>query len=142
MQAFKKLHEQNQPLLLANVWDVSSAKCAEQAGYKAIGTSSAAIAQVLGYDDGEQMPFSELVFMVKRIAAVTSLPLTVDIEAGYSRDPKAIAEHIKLLNQFGVVGVNIEDSVVDGERVLLNRDEFSDLIVKLRKYLGELGVDV
>tara|TARA_R110002050_G_scaffold265164_2_gene406146 strand:- start:1566 stop:2327 length:762 start_codon:yes stop_codon:yes gene_type:complete len=142
MQVFKKLHEQDQPLLLANVWDVSSAKCAEQAGYQAIGTSSAAMAYILGYDDGEQMPFSGLVFMVKRIAAATSLPLTVDIEAGYSRDTKVIAEHIKQLNQFGVVGVNIEDSIVDGERMLVDRDNFSNLITTLRKYLTELGVDV
>lgn len=142
MQVFKKLHEQEQPLLLANVWDVSSAKCAEQAGYKAIGTSSAALAHTLGYEDGEHMPFSELVFMVKRISDATSLPLTIDLEAGYSRDPKAIAENIKLLHNFGVVGVNIEDSVVDGERKLVDRDDFSNLIMALKKHLEALGVDI
>ncbi|MCH2057982.1 MAG: isocitrate lyase/phosphoenolpyruvate mutase family protein [Thalassotalea sp.] len=142
MQEFETLHQQDKPLLLANVWDVTSAKCAEQAGYRAIGTSSAAIASLLGYEDGEQMPFNELVFMVGRIAAVTSLPLTVDIEAGYSRDPQVIAENIKQLSKLGVVGVNIEDSIVGETRTLVGRENFSELIRKLQTYLAELGVDV
>lgn len=142
MQEFKKLYQQDKPLLLANVWDVSSAKCAEQAGYQALGTSSAAIASLLGYKDGEQIPFNELVFMVGRIAAATSLPLTVDIEAWYSREPLVIAENIKQLSKLGVVGVNIEDSIVGETRTLVGRESFSELIRKLQTYLAELGVDI
>ncbi|WP_371185836.1 isocitrate lyase/phosphoenolpyruvate mutase family protein [Thalassotalea maritima] len=142
MQGFKNLHQQDKPLLLANVWDVSSATCAEQAGYHALGTSSAAIASVLGYDDGERMPFDELAFMIERIATTTSLPLTVDIEAGYSRDPKVIAEHIKQLCNLGVIGVNIEDSLVGETRTLVARESFSELIRSLRTYLTERGGDV
>ncbi len=52
---FNALHQQNQPLLLANVWDASSAQAAQQAGYQALGSSSAAIAAMLGYEDGEEM---------------------------------------------------------------------------------------
>lgn len=48
---FNALHQQNQPLLLANVWDASSAQAAQQAGYQALGSSSAAIAAMLGYED-------------------------------------------------------------------------------------------
>lgn len=33
---FNALHQQNQPLLLANVWDASSAQAAQQAGYQAL----------------------------------------------------------------------------------------------------------
>lgn len=142
MQAFIKLHQQDKPLLLANVWDVTSAKCAEQAGYQALGTSSAAIASVLGYEDGEQIPFNELTFIVGRIASATSLPLTVDIEAGYSKDPKIIAEHIRQLSLLGIVGVNIEDSIVEEERTLVECGSFSELIRKLKIQLVELGVDV
>lgn len=142
MQEFKTLHHQDKPLLLANVWDASSAKCAERAGYQAIGTSSAAMASVLGYEDGEQMPFTELTFMVGRIAAATSLPLTVDIEAGYSRDPKFIAENIQKLQQLGVVGVNIEDSIVGETRALVARESFSELLHTLHKHLAELDVDI
>lgn len=35
---FALLHQQDEPLLIANIWDVSSARAAQAAGYKAIGT--------------------------------------------------------------------------------------------------------
>lgn len=46
---FAALHHQAEPLLIANVWDAVSARLAEQAGYAAIGTSSAAMAAMLGH---------------------------------------------------------------------------------------------
>ncbi len=81
--SFKKLHEQRNPLVICNVWDVASVKTAEKLNFQAIGTSSAAIATMLGYEDGEQMSFSELTYIVKRIMKNTELPVTVDIEMGY-----------------------------------------------------------
>jgi 2-methylisocitrate lyase-like PEP mutase family enzyme len=61
---FNTLHHQPQPLLIANAWDASSALAAKQAGYQALGTSSAAIATMLGYEDGEGMSFDELFYIV------------------------------------------------------------------------------
>ncbi|KKE85861.1 hypothetical protein N481_08755 [Pseudoalteromonas luteoviolacea S4047-1] len=135
MIEFKQLHQQNTPLLLANVWDATSAKCAEQAGYQAIGTSSAALAAVLGYEDGEHIPFEELLFVVRRIAASSSLPLSVDIESGFSTKPHTIANHIQQLAELGVVGVNIEDSRVKEARTLCNKDEFATLLQEVRSEL-------
>lgn len=121
---FNNLHSQDKPLLIGNVWDVPSAKMAEELNFKAIATSSSAIAALLGYNDGEEMKFSELEYLVKRIALNTNLPLSVDLESGYSRDPKQIVNHIKRLSQVGVVGINIEDSVVNQKRVLLDANDF------------------
>ncbi|WP_231099536.1 isocitrate lyase/PEP mutase family protein [Pseudoalteromonas luteoviolacea] len=142
MIEFKQLHQQKMPLLLANVWDVTSAKCAEQAGYQAIGTSSAALAAVLGYEDGEQIPFEELLFVVKRIAASSNLPLSVDIESGYSTDPHIIAHHIQQLAELGVVGINIEDSRVRESRILCNKDEFVTLLREVRAELSSRDVSI
>lgn len=50
---FAELHNQYEPLLIANVWDVVSTVAAQKAGYQALGTSSAAIAATLGYEDGQ-----------------------------------------------------------------------------------------
>jgi len=61
---FKNLHHQDAPLLICNVWDVASAKAAEQLNFDVIGTSSGAIAAMLGYTDGEEMNFAELDFKV------------------------------------------------------------------------------
>ena len=116
---FTTLHQQNAPLLIANVWDASSALAAQQLGYPALGTSSAAIAAMLGYDDGEAMPFDELLYVVSRIRAVTTLPLSVDMEAGYSDTAEGIIANIQRLAQHGVAGINLEDSrVVAGVRHL------------------------
>jgi 2-methylisocitrate lyase-like PEP mutase family enzyme len=116
---FRSLHFQSEPVLICNVWDVSSAVIAEQAGYQCIGTSSAAISGMLGYSDGEDMSFSELHDLVAKIKSRTTIPLTVDIEAGYGETVSEIYENIKALTEIGVAGVNIEDSVViGGKRVL------------------------
>lgn len=134
---FTAFHHQITPLLLANVWDAASAQAAEQAGYQAMGTSSAAIAAMLGYDDGEQMPFAELLFMVKRIRAVCDLPLSVDMEAGYGQTAQAIADNLQHLIKLGVVGINLEDSrVVNGERQLVEAAQFARQLREIRAQLA------
>lgn len=125
---FKSLHTQEIPLLICNIWDAKSAQMAEELGFQSVGTSSAAIATILGYNDGEEMNFEELLFIVKRIMASTDLPVTVDMEAGYSRDPYTIVEHINKLANAGVVGINIEDSILGEERTLIDVDEFATML--------------
>ena len=139
---FKNLHTQNNPLLICNVWDVASTKIAEKLNFKAIGTSSAAIATLLGYDNGEKMSFSELSYFVRRIIENTKLPLTVDIESGYSRDTSQIIEHIETLADLGVVGINIEDSTVNKERTLLNAEEFAKTISAIKRKLKNENIDI
>ncbi len=139
---FKELHQQQEPLLICNVWDAASAKIAEQLNFKAIGTSSAAIASSNGYEDGENLTFDTLLDVVKSITNHCGLPLTVDIEAGYSRDYKQIVENIKSLASLGVVGINIEDSIVDEHRRLVNAKEFSELVAYIKQELTEAGVTI
>ncbi len=139
---FRNLHRQKSPLLLANVWDVASAQTAEQLEFQALGTSSAAMARMLGYEDGEAMPFSELEYLVQRISLNTSLPLSVDLESGYSRDANVIADHIQSLATLGVQGINIEDSIVEGQRILLDENAFADTLAQVKKQLTQAGIDV
>jgi len=144
VQSFKKMHQQGNMLHIGNVWDVQSALLFEHKGYKALGTSSAAIADTLGYDDGEQIPFDELFRIVQAIMKVISIPLSVDIEAGYSRDEQCIIEHIIRLSDIGVVGVNIEDSIVDSHnhRHLVDSSHFSQTIKAIKQGLARSGVDL
>lgn len=140
---FNALHHQSQPLLIANVWDASSALAAEHAGYRALGTSSAAIAAMLGYEDGEGMSFDELVFIVTRIRAVTNLPLSVDVEAGYSETTDGIASHIHRLAALGAVGINLEDShVVNGVRQLDDAGDFADRLQQLSQMFPDIFLNV
>ncbi|MHB8253541.1 MAG: isocitrate lyase/PEP mutase family protein [Acidiferrobacter sp.] len=138
---FTQLHQQVEPLLLANVWDAASARSAESAGYAAIGTSSAAIAGMLGYADGDGVSFAELKNLVVRLRAVTDLPLTVDVEAGYGETARVVVDNLLKLADIGVVGVNLEDSVVrNGLRELLNVEVFAQRLADIRFGLKETGV--
>jgi len=56
LQNFPFAHEQNDILILPNAWDAGSAKVIEDAGAKAIATSSAGVAWALGYPDGDILP--------------------------------------------------------------------------------------
>ncbi len=140
---FKELHHQTLPLIIGNVWNVQSAKVFEKLNFQAIGTSSAAIAHSLGYEDGEQMPFSDLLFIVERISKSVPLPLTVDIEFGYGNTATEIANNIITLEKLGVVGINIEDSFIeDGIRKLKDNLQFSQLLQEVNSILKQQGISI
>ncbi|UWF47156.1 isocitrate lyase/phosphoenolpyruvate mutase family protein [Pseudomonas sp. N3-W] len=107
-QQFHTLH-QDGLLILTNVADAAGAKLVQQLGSKAVATSSAAVAWVHGYQDGNSLPLERLVSTVESIARVISVPLTVDIEAGYSDDLVRVAAVIDAVIAAGAVGINIED---------------------------------
>ncbi len=109
-ELFHQLHHQAGPFILANVWNAKSAQVAQAGGFQAIATSSGAIADSLGYPDGEKIPFDEMLYIIKRIKAVTNIPLSVDMERGYTDDLDELNDHIRQLLDIGVVGINIEDA--------------------------------
>jgi 2-methylisocitrate lyase-like PEP mutase family enzyme len=133
---FTELHQQNTPLLIANVWDAASAATAQRSGYQALGTSSAAIAATLGYEDGEGISFDELRYVVTRIKSVSHLPLSVDIEAGFGDSAAEITTHLQDLIRLGVVGINLEDSKVrNGVRQLVDAAAFASTVKQIRHTL-------
>jgi 2-methylisocitrate lyase-like PEP mutase family enzyme len=118
-EKFFQLHYQPAPFIIANAWNVKSAKIIEDNGYKAIATSSGAIANSLGYEDGEKIPFNELLYVVQRISSCTSIPLSVDFERGYTNDLTALNDNIQKLIDIGVAGINLEDA--QGEEIYLKK---------------------
>src|SRR5262245_22861590 len=141
-QIFKQLHYNKEPLLIPNAWDAKSAKTFQESGFKAIATSSSAVSNSLGYDDGEHVPFNELLFVVQRICQSTKILVSVDIEGGYSRNTSEICDHIKRLSQLGVIGINLEDSIVDGQRNLLNASQFSKTIEQIKSFCFNNKIDM
>lgn len=105
---FHQLHQQGL-LILTNVADATGARLVEHLGGKAIATSSAAVAWAHGYPDGNTLPLDRLVSTVESIIRVISVPLTVDVEAGYSDDLGRVAEVLDAVIAAGAVGINIED---------------------------------
>jgi 2-methylisocitrate lyase-like PEP mutase family enzyme len=106
---FKQLHQAATPLLLANVWDPASAVLVQSTGTPALATSSAAVAWALGYADGSHLPRAETMAAIGRIARVIRVPLTVDMEDGYSDDPEAVADIVAEAVDCGACGINLED---------------------------------
>ena len=108
-QLFHQLHHNNQMLVLPNIWDTLGAALLEDSGYDAVATASASVAFANGYDDGEQIPFDELLRILAKIAGSVSIPVTADIESGFSNSLTGLKENIIKVINTGVVGINIED---------------------------------
>ncbi|MGI2205310.1 isocitrate lyase/PEP mutase family protein [Shewanella oncorhynchi] len=106
---FKALHQQSEPLILTNAWDAASAAIIQASGARAIATSSAALAWSLGYPDGQALPKVALLDVVNNILRLSRVPVTIDIESGYSQDPYEVAAFVAQLAELGVAGINIED---------------------------------
>lgn len=136
-ETFLQLHHAATPLLLGNCWDVSSAKLLQENGFKAIGTSSAALARSLGYEDGENLPFDLLLETVKRIQQHITVPLSVDMEKGYSTTNKGILENVLKLHDIGVVGMNIEDS---RNKMIGPAAAFAETISSIANYLAQKNI--
>ena len=103
----RSLHVPGRPLLLPNAWDAASARLVADAGFPVVATSSAAVAEALGYPDGNVTPPDEVFAAVTRITRVVSVPVTVDVEGGYGLDASELAER---LLESGAVGCNLEDT--------------------------------
>ncbi|MGC3945658.1 MAG: isocitrate lyase/phosphoenolpyruvate mutase family protein [Chryseolinea sp.] len=139
-EEFKALHQVKELFILPNAWDARSAAILQDLGFKAIGTSSAAVASALGYDDGEHMTFDEYLMVIKRIVASVKLPVTVDMEMGYGTSPAAIYGNIQKLVDAGVVGINIEDSIItNSKRMLGSADVFAKTVQHLKDKLHREG---
>lgn len=144
---FKALHQQDELLFLPNAWDLLSALVLEQCGFKAIGTTSWGIANAMGFKDGEQISFGDLVTVTQKIIATVDIPVTVDIESGYSNDIKTIADNALRIAELGAAGINFEDSsknngslievskqnkVIEKIRSQLDNNGFSDFFINAR----------
>ena len=134
----KNMHEQNELLFLPNAWDIISAKILEQSGFKAIGTTSWGLANAMGYQDGERIPFKDFIYQVKNIIDAVKIPVTVDIESGYSDDINIIVNNVLEVAKLGAVGINIEDSLKN-KTGLVDVEKQCLLISSIRGSLNEKG---
>lgn len=135
---FVALHDTDVPLLLPNAWDAASARLWQEAGATAVATTSAAVAWALGHADGGRLPREELLGSLRNMLRVVSVPVTVDIEDGYSNEPLAVAELARAIAEAGAVGVNIEDGagaptlLVDKIRAIREPDGAAPLFINAR----------
>lgn len=108
-EAFGALHHTGEILILPNAWDAASAAVMADASAKAVATSSAAVAWSHGYPDGDALPLPLLLATIEAVARVVSVPVTADIEGGYTDDLGQLSETVKAVIGAGAVGINLED---------------------------------
>jgi len=121
--SFRDLHLSGSPLILFNVWDAGSARTIEQAGAKAIATSSWAVAAAQGFADGEKLPFELALANLGRIVNSVALPVTIDLESGYATGLSELKENIEQVIAAGAVGINFEDQIIDGDQLYAVEDQ-------------------
>jgi 2-methylisocitrate lyase-like PEP mutase family enzyme len=137
---FRRLHHGPRMLVLANAWDVVSARLLEECGHPAIATSSAAVAFSRGYPDGQRIPRDEMLDVVARIARAVRVPVTADLEAGYGTTAEDMAETVKAAIEAGAIGMNLEDVTGDDESSLVDTALQVEKIRAIREKAKSLGV--
>jgi 2-methylisocitrate lyase-like PEP mutase family enzyme len=140
-QELRALHHTPKILILPNAWDVTSARLLEDMGFPAIATSSAAVANSLGYPDGQRISRHEMLEVVERIASAVQVPVTADMEAGYAGSTKEMEETARELLGAGAIGLNLEDSSND-ESVLIELDEYMEKLHAIQAVSKSAGVPI
>ncbi|MEU5880663.1 isocitrate lyase/phosphoenolpyruvate mutase family protein [Spirillospora sp. NPDC047279] len=110
---FHALHHAGEPLLLPNAWDFTSGALLADAGFPAVGTTSLGIAAAAGKPDARGDTLAETTGLARALARLP-VPVSVDIEGGFSDLPGEVAALVADLAAAGIAGVNIEDGRPDG----------------------------
>jgi 2-methylisocitrate lyase-like PEP mutase family enzyme len=139
-QRLRELHRGPKILIFPNAWDVISARMVEDLGFPAVATTSAGVAAVLGYPDGQRIPRGEMLDMVRRIAHAVRVPVTADLEAGYGHKPADMAEMACAAVDAGAVGLNLEDVTGDDQSSLVALPLQVEKIAAVKEASASAGV--
>ncbi len=137
-ELLRSLHSAGGMLLLPNVWDPIGARVLESTGYRAVATTSAGIANSLGFQDGQQVRRQTVVEVLRRIADSVGVPVTADIERGYGESLDELQDTIAQVIGAGVVGINFEDGLGDGR--LRPIEEQCERLAAVREAAARTGV--
>lgn len=109
---------------MPNAWDGLSALLLKQAGFEALGTSSAAVAAALGRLDGQHaISREEHLANAQLIGGITGLPVNGDFEDGYGAGPRDVAATVQIAIERGLAGIGIEDSSANPAQPIRDFDE-------------------
>lgn len=108
--AFRALHQPGNPFILANAWDIGSAKMLHALGAQAIATTSSGYGFTLGHPDGGHVTRDQALSHASDLVAATPLPVSGDLENGFGDAPETVAETIRLACEAGLAGCSIEDT--------------------------------
>jgi methylisocitrate lyase len=109
---FKALLRIEKPLQIVGVINAICALLAKKAGFKALYLSGAGVSNAdFGLPDIGLTSVSEVAEQIRRIVAVTDLPLLVDADTCWGDEPVAVARAVRMIEQAGAAGLHLEDQV-------------------------------
>jgi 2-methylisocitrate lyase-like PEP mutase family enzyme len=113
---FLALHRPGTPLLMANAWDLGSARLLAAAGFKALASTSSGLAASAGHLDygiSREDALAHAAVLCKGVG----VPVSADLEDCYPEQPGGIAETVALARKAGLAGCSIEDWDPAAERI-------------------------
>jgi len=131
---FRSLHEGPDAFIMPNAWDGASAALLKRAGFRALGTSSLAIAFSLGRLDGlHAVSRAEAIANAALLARASGLPVSGDLEDGFGGSPDDCVRTVDAAIEAGLAGLGIEDTTGDPARPL---HSFDDAVRRIRAAAG------
>lgn len=122
-EQFRDLHGSGEMLVLANPWDIGTARLFANLGFQGLATTSAGLAFSLGRRDGDgAVSRDETLDHVRTIVDATSLPVTADLENGFGESPETVAETVRLAGEVGLAGASIEDATYRADHPVFHRE--------------------
>src|ERR1700761_1879708 len=102
-ERFRELHQRKDGFIMPNAWDGASALILKDAGFEALGTSSAALALALGKLDGRHMvTLKEHLENAELMIRVSGLPVNGDYEDGLGPEPEDVANTVEAAIKSGL----------------------------------------
>ena len=136
-QAFRRLHESG-CFVIANPWDVGSARLLEQLGFSALATSSAGFAWTLGcHDNG--VTLEQALAHYAAVTAAVRVPVNADFERAFATEPDEVAANVTRACGTGLAGLSVEDSTHDTERPLFEFELAVERIRAARRAIDATG---
>ena len=136
---FRQLHLTGETFIMANAWNPGSAVLLEEAGFEAIGTTSAGVAYSHALPDYEgALSFDAALNDTAAIVNSVGVPVSMDAENGYGDSPQEVFSNMQRIAATGVVGANIEDYSGDKNKPLYDIDLGVERIAAARQAVNEL----
>ncbi len=127
--------------VMANPWDVGSARALEQLGFPALATTSAGFAWTLGRPDN-QVTLDEMLDHLRVVADAVGVPVNADFEGGFAVDPEQVGANVKRAAATGIAGLSIEDSTGDSADPLHEFELAVERVSAARRAIDESGTGI
>ncbi len=137
---FHRLHASG-CFVMANPWDVGSARALEQLGFQALATTSAGFAWTLGRADTHASR-DQVLEHLRLIAGAVTVPVNADFEGGYAVAPADVAANVKLAAETGIAGLSIEDASGDEADPLYEFELAVERVAAARAAIDESGTGI